>query len=654
MNIQLAGAGTWDVRGAFTRSNVGLTAQFTNTTFTPVLVLVPAICRAGPQPEGNPDPHGGRNLRPPTRTGAGQNLSGTLAGLSLQVPTLSGDLPDSGAFTATGRVLTGGALVGSDGTLNVSGQLTLGDLSATRVRFERLLAPQGLGALPNTTVTLAQATTGWHHWTPRAAAPTPSTGAGSLSVTGQIAPRWNLALTARNYNLPLAVIYARESALNADLRAVDDGSLIRVGGAPDFLRLTLGRVDAAAAIPTPGQTNGQALNGVQTAPGRTTDSYVSPLPEVYSTFPAPATAATRPPRPGPRPPSWNGWCFEDIPIRAPSGIRVDESLARAEFSTPGLVLAGSGARPRLSGTIRSGRGLIYLRENEFTLGDSSVTFDGAGLLPAFNITATGQVQAVTTRQRVPVTLNLSGEFTTRADGAAALNLTTTLACTAEGTACRNPDTGQNYTEPELYALVATGVPNLTALPGNLGALGASALQTALNVFVLGELERTLARAFGLDVFRLSPNLNGADGGLGATLTLGSYLTRDLYLQYQVDLAGKGLIDATYSTPDNRFTFRVSTPLTGLDLGSLRPSFSAGYNINPRTNLSIGVQNGDVSTRLTFRGDVPDRRGSRTAFAHHSRAVAESRPKGYSTWRLSSLFLHALTTGQLVTVRSRVR
>ncbi|MFC6664166.1 translocation/assembly module TamB domain-containing protein [Deinococcus radiopugnans] len=291
--------------------------------------------------------------------------------------------------------------------------------------------------------------------------------------------------------------------------------------------------------------------------------------------------------------------FEDLPIRAPGGVRVDESLARAEFSTAGLTLAGSGARPRLSGSVRSERGLIYLRENEFTLAGSSVTFGGEGLLPTFDITAAGQVQAVTTRQRVPVTLNLRGEFVTRADGQAALDLNTTLRCTSEGSACRNPDTGQDYTEPELYALVATGVPNLTALPGNIGALGASAVQTALNVFVLGELERTLAKAFGLDVFRLTPNLTAEDGNLGATLTLGSYLTRDLYLQYQVDLAGQGLLDATYSTPDDRFTFRVSTPLTGLDLGSLRPSFSAGYNVNPRTNLSIGVQNGDVSTRIRF-------------------------------------------------------
>ncbi|WP_081995085.1 translocation/assembly module TamB domain-containing protein [Deinococcus radiopugnans] len=595
VNIQLTGAGTWDVRGQYTRQAVDLNARFTNTTFTPVLRLIPGLADLDPSLRGSLTLSAAGTYERPRGLLRVQNLSGSVAGLSLEIPSFAGDLPDSGTFTAGGTVLTGGAL-GANGTLDVRGQLTLGRLSGTRVAFSGLLAPQGLGALPNSTVVLTQ---NGEAFTVDAASRSASaaSGAGTLRLTGQVSPTLDLTLTARNYNLPLSVIFARESALNAELRAVDDGTLIRVSGAASFQRLILGRADAKATIPTLGQTNGQTLNGPGSGTGRTTDNYVSPLPEIYSTFPAPAPTGEAAPRPAR--PFLERVVFEDLPIRAPGGVRVDESLARAEFSTAGLTLAGSGARPRLSGSVRSERGLIYLRENEFTLAGSSVTFGGEGLLPTFDITAAGQVQAVTTRQRVPVTLNLRGEFVTRADGQTALDLNTTLRCTSEGSACRDPDTGQDYTEPELYALVATGVPNLTALPGNIGALGASAVQTALNVFVLGELERTLAKAFGLDVFRLTPNLTAEDGNLGATLTLGSYLTRDLYLQYQVDLAGQGLLDATYSTPDDRFTFRVSTPLTGLDLGSLRPSFSAGYNVNPRTNLSIGVQNGDVSTRIRF-------------------------------------------------------
>ncbi|UBV41617.1 translocation/assembly module TamB domain-containing protein [Deinococcus taeanensis] len=587
VNIQLSGAGTWDVRGQYTRERVDLNARFTNTTFTPVLQLVPGLLDLQPSLKGTLVLSAAGTYDRPRGLLRAENLQGAMAGLSLRVPQFAGDLPDSGAFTAGGRVMTGGT-VGTDGTVNLRGQLTLGRLSDTRATFTGLLAPQALGALPNTAVTVSQQPDGRWLVDAQSRSVSASSGAGSLVLSGTLSPRWDLSLSARNYNLPLAVIYGRESALNADLRAVDDGSVIRVTGAADFVRLVLGRVNAPATIPAPGQSS------TDPGTGRTTDNYVSPLPEQFTTFPQPEQqAGERPARP-----FLQRLVFEDIPITATNGIRIDENLVRAEF-TGNLVLAGSGDRPRLAGSVRSQRGFVYLRENEFTLQTSTVTFSGDNLFPKFEVRANGTVQAATTRQRVPVTLELGGEFVTRPDGTTALELDTTLRCTTEGASCADPSTGLPYGEAELYALVATGVPNLATLPSNLAALGSSALQTALNVFVLGELERTIATAFGLDVFRLTPQLSVKDGTLGATITLGSYLTRDLYLQYQVNLNGEGLLNAEYSTPDNRFTFRVTTPLKGLNLQSIRPTFSAGYNVNERTNVNFGVENGERGVVLRF-------------------------------------------------------
>ncbi|WP_425557186.1 translocation/assembly module TamB domain-containing protein [Deinococcus carri] len=592
VDIQLAGAGTWDVRGGYTRQRVDLSAQFRDTTFTPVLRLIPGLAELTPSLKGSVTLTAAGTYDRPRGLLRAQNLVGSVAGLSLQIPSFAGDLPDSGAFTAGGRILTGGT-VGSDGTVDLKGQLTLGRLSGTRATFTGLLAPQALGALPNTTVTLTQGAE--NRWTLDAqsrSAATAATPAGTLSVTGTVAPRPDLTLTARGYNLPLAAIYARESVLNADLRAVDDGQLVHVSGAAHFLRLTLGRTNAPATIPAPGQSS---VGGSAQAGGRTTDDYPSPLPEEYTTFPKPPSETeARPARP-----FLERIVFEDIPIQAPNGIRVDEALARAEFSG-NLVLSGTGARPQLQGNVLAQRGTLFLRENEFTLRSGRVSFSGEGILPTFAVVASGTVPSATTGQRVPVTLDVSGEFRPATNGQDVLVLRTNLGCTATaGTVCTDPTTGNPYTEAQLYALVATGVPDLQALPANLAALGTSALQTALNVFVLGELERNVARALGLDVFRLTPNLATADGSLGATLTLGSYLTRDLYLQYQVDLNGRGLLDATYSTPDGRVTFKVSTPLNGLNLQSVRPSFSAAYNFNRRVSVSLGVQNDEDSTKVRF-------------------------------------------------------
>ncbi|MFC4425999.1 translocation/assembly module TamB domain-containing protein [Deinococcus navajonensis] len=586
VNVQLSGAGTWDVRGQYTRELVDLRAQFTNTTFTPVLQLIPGLAELDPSLKGTLTLSAAGTYDRPRGVLRAQNLAGAVAGLSLQVPAFAGDLPDSGAFTGSGRILTGGT-VGADLNVALRGQLTLGDLSGTVVTASGLLAPEALGALPNSSLTLTQS---GDRWTLEAQSRSSgAAGAGLLQLSGTVAPQWDLSLTARNYNLPLAVIYGRESVLNADLRAVDDGDLVRVTGSADFVRLILGRVNAPDVIPAPGRSTPGNESG------RTTDNYDSPLPPEFTTFPRPAgeEGADRPTLP-----FLERLVFGDIPIRAPNGIRVDENLARAEF-TGNLVLSGTGARPLIRGDIVAQRGSLFLRENEFSITQSTVTFSGQSLYPSFSLSARGTVLAVTTRQRVPVLLSVNGDFVTRPDGTTGLELDTVLSCAEALGTCTDPDTGLAYTEAELYALVATGVPNLTALPDNIGSLGASALQTALNVFVLGELERSIAKAFGLDVFRFTPQLLNADGSVGATFTVGSYLTRDLYLQYQVNLNGEGLIDATYNTPDNRFTFRVSTPLNGLNLQSIRPSFSAAYNINPRTSVSIGVENTERNTRLRF-------------------------------------------------------
>ena len=601
INVQLSGAGTWDIQGQYTKQKVDLSAKFTNTTFTPVLRLLPGVADLQPSLKGTVTLSAAGTYDRPRGLLRAQSLVGSVAGLSLQVPDFAGDLPDSGAFTAGGRILTGGT-VGSDGQLNIAGQLTLGKLSGTTVKFAGLLAPQALGALPNTTATLTQDGESWRI-DALSRSTNPTTGAGSLQLSGTVSPRWDLTLAARNYNLPLSVIYAKESALTGDLRAEQTGDLIHVSGSADFARLTLGRVNAPTTIAGPA---GSASPSDPNAPV----NFVSPLPEEYTTFPKPVQEGETVQKPAL--PFLDRVVLDDVQIHAPNGIRVDENLARAEFGTTGLTVSGTAARPRIAGEILSQRGSIFLRENEFRITEGNVKFSGEGLYPTFHIVAQGVVQnsAATPTQQVPITLSVDGDFRTVAGQPNVLHLETKLSCTnSAGAGCVNPVTKNPYGEPELYALVVTGVPDLSSLPQNLSALGSSALQTALNVFVLGEIERTLAKALGVDVFRLSPTLS-TDGELNATFTVGSYLTRDLFLQYQVDLRGVGLIGAKYTTPDNKFTFEVSTPLIGLNLQSIRPSFSAGYNINNKASITVGVENNAQTQSTVYKFGVTYRIGAR--------------------------------------------
>ncbi len=592
VDIKLAGAGTWDIQGHYTRQDVDLQATFDNTTFTPVLQLIPNLSSLSPTLKGSLTVNVAGTYQRPRGVLRAQNLTGSLAGLSLEVPMFAGDLPDSGAFTGGGQVKTGGTL-GADGDIDIKGQLTLGKLSDTILTFGGLLSPQPLGDLPHSVVVLKQLEDKWA-LNAQSLSETPSSGVGKLVVTGDLTPKWNFDVVAQNYNLPLKIIYGRESALNANLKVVDDGVNIRVSGAAEFQKLLLGRVDSTPTIPAPEQANNNST-------GRTTDNYASPLPTQYTTFPVIDETGKEVKQSRA---FLDRIVIDNIPIRAPNGIRIDENIMRAEFSGD-LLASGTAAKPKLNGEIKAQRGFVYLRENEFAIQKGDIIFSGDGLYPKFNISATSFVPTTSTgieivNQRVPITLTLTGDFLADASGRTAINLKTTLFCTVQDASCSSSATTiVPYTELELYAIVVTGMTNLTTLSSSLNALGVSAVQSALNIFVLGEFERTLAKALGVDVLRFTPQLFNTDGTLGGYFSVGTRLSNNFYLQYQVDLRGQSVINATYNTDDNKLTFKVSAPIQGLDLQSITPSFSAAYNFNKLTSTSLGFQSSTTSYKINF-------------------------------------------------------
>ncbi|WP_425147103.1 translocation/assembly module TamB domain-containing protein [Deinococcus sp.] len=593
IDLHLSGAGRWDVTGAYTHRQVGVTASFQNTTFTPVLSLIPSLRGLTPSLQGTLSLNVAGSYDRPVANVSGSDLSGALSTISLSLPSLSGQLQDSGSFSAQARLLSGGSL-GSDGNLTVQGTLDSLKLRGLNVGFAGLLVPQGLGRIENVQATLMQvgADTPAEGYTVTAQAQG-GLGVGSLSLQGSLSPRIDLKLSARNFNLPVSLIYGQQSRVNADLSAVeassDPNAPINVSGSVNLDSLVLGRVGGSAVLPAPSSSG---VVGSEAGNGQV--NYASPLPQPLTEFPQTAQAqAAR------VSPFLSRVKFQDIPIHAPGGIRIDESIGRAELSGD-LVLAGDGSAPTLQGEVKAIRGSVDLRDNTFTISSGSATFSGASLYPVFNVAAVGDVP-LPRGGLVTINLGIDGRFVRQPDGSQALSLDTKLSC-ASGCVSSSADlsSANPNAEAQLYSLVAVGTPDLTTLPSNLGTLGTSALKTALNLFVLGEVQRNIARALGVDVFRVNAALPGENGStsFGATFTVGSYLTRQLYLQYQVDLTGLGAIDATYTTPDNRLTFKASTPIQGLDLSTLRPSFSAAYNFSNRNSLEVGVKSGS-STQLSF-------------------------------------------------------
>ncbi len=562
-HIQLAmgGAGTWDVRGQYTRQNVDLQANFNNTTFTPILALLPNL-------KNQATLHGNLGLsvtgdyQQPTASLNGQDLTGTWAGMQARVPSLHVQLND-GALSGQASIAATGT-VGAQGTAQLGGQFASSQLSGVTLSYQGALSAESLGDLGQTEVHVTQGED--NNWQVDALAQQ----GGSLKVAGQFSPKVNLQVTAQNYNLPIRTLYARESNLNGALTAVTEGENIVVNGDLNFARMLLGRVATTPLVVGAGDKSAAAR-------------YVSPLPTALTTFTDPdeKTGTVKIAIP-----FLNRVVFNNVPIRAPGNIRVDESVAQAELSAD-LVLSGTGDNPLLTGEIRNLRGSLTLRDNEFSIQNAVAKFDGSSVYPNFSLTAQGQVPD-SAGNRVGVQLQADGDFGVQEGKAErVLGLRTALSCTT----CSPGST--NYTEAELYSLLALGTSDITALTNsnNLTSLGTSAVSTALNMFVLGELQHNIAKALGLDVFRINGNLINADGSVDARFTVGTYLSKQFYVQYQVDLTGAGLLDATYTTEDGRFTFKASTPLSGFDLGSVQPSFSASYNIGTRHSVAVGLESG---------------------------------------------------------------
>ncbi|MBB6096666.1 uncharacterized protein involved in outer membrane biogenesis [Deinobacterium chartae] len=572
--IQLAGSGRWNIAGEYSPQRVDLTATFENTTFTPVLSILPNVRALEPLLSGNLSLRLNGSYQRPSAQLTGSALRGRIDGIDFVLPQIGGSL-SNGVFSFGAPITTRGELNASLG-VSGAGRFENGELRGTQVQVRGNLAAPNTGRVDNLDALISQDPAG--EWRLEASARS----GGTLRLTGSLSPQLALDLRADRYSPVLTGLPVRNGEVSGALSAREEGERYVVRGSLDVTRLLIG---TTAQDPQPNNGSPDSASDPNAVPG-----FVSPLPPEFTTFPEPEQEpnATTPP---PASATLRRVVFEDIRVNARSGIRIDENLARAEFGGS-VVLSGTAADPRLSGQVSALRGSVFLRENEFRIQRGLAVWDGSGPYPSFELVATGEVIEPTrdpvtgtnSSQRLQVTVTITGRFTSDNARQPKLDLQTTFAS--------NPPRDQDT----LYALLAFGTTDLTQVPE---LLTSSAINTALNVFILGEFERGVARALGVDVFRIRTNLlnlTGLDPALTAEFTVGTYITREFYLQYQVDLTGTGLLDAQYTTPDGRFNFRVSTPLSGLDFSTVRPSFSVAYNFTPSSSVQFGVETG-VSTRL---------------------------------------------------------
>jgi hypothetical protein len=263
--------------------------------------------------------------------------------------------------------------------------------------------------------------------------------------------------------------------------------------------------------------------------------------------------------------------FEGVRLFAERGVLVQESLAQGELKGE-VYLGGTYQDPFLTGEVQALWGSFRLWDSLFTLDPASSRLQFSpdrGLLPRFTLKAKAETRGY------QVFLSAEGEFV-RENGRVKVRLTPRF--TSE----------PPLSEPEIYALLTLGTPDATRLAETLPQ---AALGAALENLVLGQLERELAKAFGLDRFQVEvPLFQG--GELGETrFSIGKYLSPELFLGYQVDLRGQQTFSAQYRR--DGLTFTLGTTFQFGDGRLSRLDFALGYDLTSSLAVSLGLEASDT-------------------------------------------------------------
>ncbi|WP_093005474.1 translocation/assembly module TamB domain-containing protein [Thermus arciformis] len=263
--------------------------------------------------------------------------------------------------------------------------------------------------------------------------------------------------------------------------------------------------------------------------------------------------------------------FDGVRLYAERGVLVQESLAQGELKGE-VYLGGSYQDPFLTGEVTPLWGNFRLWDSLFALDPtgSSLRFrPDRGLLPEFALKAQAETRGY------KVFLEATGEFL-REGGRVKVRLEPRFASEPP------------LSEPEIYALLTLGTPDVARLTETLPQV---ALGAALENLVLGQLERELSRALGLDRFQVQvPLLQG--GGLEETrFSIGKYLSPELFLGYEVDLRGEQTFSAQYRR--DGFTFTLSSTFLPGDGRLARFGFALGYDLTEALGVSLSLEANDA-------------------------------------------------------------
>ena len=645
---EFRGDGFWQAQGVLTPENLDFTLEAQNADFTPLLRLAPPLAALGVGAQGSLDLQASGSASAPDITLTSPRLALQVAGSRYRAVDTTASL-SGGAFGLKGALL-GVAPITGRLELSGSGQLNLAPFatSGLALRFSGDATLPTLGRVSQIRGRIYPTSIG--NSTGLQLSSSGVLGR-PLRVSGSLTPL-DLELSGQNLDVQARRLFVASSSTDVDLSLKSGGGALTLSGSAlvNRAQLSLNRSGGTPASGAPAsdpstdsakspESSSTAAQTSAPPTAGTADVNIADTNATAALDPlastASATAVTDPVTASST--SSNGTDplvtnpaavplgkaadraanpvlarihFDNVTLKAPRKVLFNEAFGSAELGLD-LTLSGTAAQPLLDGQAQTLDGSIRFSGQDFSLTRAVATFDPArGIYPALTLGATasfdksralGDLQRTTTFVEPPptepsfeVNLQITGGFEESAGGRRVLDLSPTLSSNAE--LQEGSGSPQPLTEPELVALLTLGRLQLDTAVGGAnslaGTVAESALDTAVDLLVVSELQDALNEALGTDILEIRTSafssILGADGGqknFGVSVKLGGYLSDNLFASVQV-----GRFDdpeQAYAL-SNEFLLRYTA-------APLELSLSGGVNFSDRlgslsaaTDFSLGL------------------------------------------------------------------
>ena len=592
LRLRSKNGGEWLGSGRYSKNLVNLKLGFSNTSFTPVLDLLPTLRGLNPEASGTLNLELKGEYGKPDAVLNVENFKGRLAGVRLNAKQLNGKL-ENNKLEIKGQITTDESF---NAALDTTATANL--VSWTPIKLENLearatgsLEVSPLGRIEDINARAFGDSGGFK------LSATAKKG-GNMTITGDISPRLNLKLVGKDLNFRIPDYFLSDSSLDANLEMRGNGR--------DYLMT--GNVTVNRALGSLNQGKTEPKPAASAAPQTTVPQTTVPQTEQRKN------------------PVFERIKFQGIRIKAPSGLKINESLLKLEAGGD-LQLGGTLAAPELNGAVEAlevsgSKGVLKLGSYNYYLSSVNASFNQvSGIYPTIRLvgktTITTALRSLSDPNDIKsrpleVMLVLTVTFKRDIEGNLKIKTDTQLSSLA-------PDGFANPTEADLYSLVT-----LNSSQGiSIGGVSQSAINTVLTVFILNEVSRAFKEQTGLDL-NIDTNLfdellNKPEDArnINVSFSIGADLTDQLRLGVNVnlgrtDFSSNRILQSTiflnYTTTDNAFSIKFALPFevqnntttntaqfTGFD-----PEASFSWNFASIWSLTFGIELKDFLKEFRFK------------------------------------------------------